>query len=455
MKKNNILVIVFLVILSFGINQGFAQTTYTWNYMPPNPPFWGFASNWSPMGVPTANDNVVIDVGAPYPTVLNGYAVCNNLIIEPQASITINLGGILTVSGDMLMESDETGTAWLMNNGTMTINGTSTVQQYIEGTEYPAGNDKWHLISQPVASINSTAVFLNCYLKEFNAITGIYEDVGPDQTLNTIMKGYSVMNTYYPGATDSKTLEFTGTLNNGDYSINLVNAGEGWCLVGNPYPSSIDWDNAGWTRTNIGSTVYVWNSAAGNFITWNGVAGDLTDGIIPPMQAFFVQATGNNPVIGVTNSVRTSSPQVFYENTTQDLLSLTVTGSNGYFDKAFVNFNSNSTVTYDKNFDSYKMEGGETAPQLFSIIQEYKLTVNVLPEITETTEINIGCSCGLSGDYSINAEGIDSFDTSVRLLLKDIKENTTIDLRKNAVYNFNYSTDDETHRFILYILSSS
>ncbi|MBI9039615.1 MAG: hypothetical protein JEY97_15910, partial [Bacteroidales bacterium] len=55
MKKNNILVIVFLVILSFGINKGFTQTTYTWNYMPPNPPFWGFASNWSPMGVPTVN----------------------------------------------------------------------------------------------------------------------------------------------------------------------------------------------------------------------------------------------------------------------------------------------------------------------------------------------------------------------------------------------------------------
>jgi len=268
------------------------------------------------------------------------------------------------------------------------------------------------------------------------------------------MKGYSVMNTYYPGAADYKILEFSGTLNNGNYSINLVNANDGWCLVGNPYPSAIDWDNPGWTKTNIGSTIYVWNSATGNFLSWNGCVGGLTDGIIPPMQAFFVKATGDNPVIGVTNSVRISYPQGFYKNTSQDLLSLSVTGSNGYFDKTFVNFNSNSTVGYDKNFDSKKMEGDKTAPQLFSIIRENNLTVNVLPEISENTEINIGFSCGLSGDYSILAEGIDSFETSVKILLKDIKENKTIDLRKKDAYSFSYSITDETHKFKLYILSS-
>ncbi|MBI9037319.1 MAG: hypothetical protein JEY97_04230, partial [Bacteroidales bacterium] len=414
MKKFTHLIVTFIVIMSFGLSQGFAQTTYTWNFTPPNGPFWSIAGNWSPVGVPTANDDVIIEDGAPFPACI-GPNFCKNLTLEPTASLTINPGATLTVSGNMLLKSDATGTARHHNNGTLIVIGTSTVQQYIVGAEYPDGNDQWHLISQPTASINSTTAFNNCYLKEFNATTALYTNVGADQTLNTIMKGYSVMYTYVPGspAPTSKIISFTGTINNGPYSYNLVNSDEGWNLVGNPYPSSIDWDNAGWTKTNLEATVYVWSVAIGNWISWNGTVGGLTDGIIPPMQGFFVQANGDNPVIGVTNTVRKPSTQNFYKNTVPELLTLGVTGSNSYSDKVFINFNSNSTEGFDGDFDAHKLAGNETAPQFYSIIPCYDLSVNVLPEITENTEIYLGFTCGISGDFTITADGIGSFGSSV------------------------------------------
>ena len=427
--------------------------TYTWNYAAPNPPFWSFAGNWSPSGVPTADDNVIIDDGAPYPA-CTGANFCNNLTMNPNVSLTINPVATLTVSGNMLMESDATGTAWMLNSGTLTVNGTSTVQQYVVGAEYPDGNDQWHLISQPTASINSTTVFTNCYLKEFNATTGQYANVGADQTLNTIMKGYSVMYAYNPGFPTSKTIEFTGAINNGPYSYNLINAGDGWNLAGNPYPSSIDWDNAGWTKTNLDAPVYVWKSSTGNYITWNGTTGLLTDGIIPPMQGFFVKANADDPVIGVANTVRTSNPQNFYKNTVPELLSLGVTGNaNSYSDKVFINFNSNSTEGFDGEFDAHKLPGNETAPQFFSIIPGYDLTTNVLPKITENTEIDLGFTCGISGDFTITADGIGSFGSSVQLYLKDLIGGEIINLKETVVYDFTYSVEDDAERFKLFVSS--
>ena len=34
--------------------------------------------------------------------------------------------------------------------------------------------------------------------------------------------------------------------------------GGGWNLVGNPYPSAIQWGPSGWDRTNVDATVHVW-----------------------------------------------------------------------------------------------------------------------------------------------------------------------------------------------------
>jgi len=69
------------------------------------------------------------------------------------------------------------------------------------------------------------------------------------------------------------------------------------------------------------------------------------------------------------------------------------------------------------------------------------------------TIIDIGFSCGLSGDYSITAEGMESFGTSVQLILEDLSENITINLREVSSYDFSYSTGDDVNRFKLFVSS--
>ncbi len=83
----------------------------------------------------------------------------------------------------------------------------------------------------------------------------------------------------------------------------------GWNLVGNPTPSTINWNAAsGWTKTNIDGTIYVWDPSdtTGGYKTWNGTTGNLGTGLIAPFQAFWVKANNINPVLSCDNGVKSS-----------------------------------------------------------------------------------------------------------------------------------------------------
>jgi hypothetical protein len=41
------------------------------------------------------------------------------------------------------------------------------------------------------------------------------------------------------------------------FTSNNCTANDGWNLVGNPYPSNIDWNASGWTRTAVSGTFYL------------------------------------------------------------------------------------------------------------------------------------------------------------------------------------------------------
>jgi hypothetical protein len=98
-----------------------------------------------------------------------------------------------------------------------------------------------------------------------------------------------------------KTLSLSGTENSGSVSPTLTSGADAWTLVGNPYASTIDWDDL--SKTDLTGTVYVYDhsygtpsgddvaasGSAGSYRVWNGTSGSLTDGLIAPLQGFWVQ----------------------------------------------------------------------------------------------------------------------------------------------------------------------
>jgi len=171
------------------------------------------------------------------------------------------------------------------------------------------------------------------------------------------------------------------------------------------------------------------------------------------MQGFFVEAT-NDGDFGVTNAAKNETVQNFYKKGLCEMLSLEVTSEmNQYMDEVFVCFHTNASTGFDLDFDGHKLPGLDDAPQFYAFIPGYDMSINTLPEITENSEIDLGFSCGISGDFTIKFKGVESFGSEVQLYLKDIMENTMINLRESEIYTFSYSTGDEAERFKLFISS--
>jgi hypothetical protein len=92
-------------------------------------------------------------------------------------------------------------------------------------------------------------------------------------------------------------------LNNGNVSFPITNTSSsadavvrGFNLIGNPYPSSIDWKSGtGWLRTDLvvsGGGYDMWNPASNNYGVCNSSSSIATNGVTQyiPTQGYFVRA---------------------------------------------------------------------------------------------------------------------------------------------------------------------
>ncbi len=395
---------------------------------------WANAGNWT-NNVPYDGLNVTIPAGLTNYPVLTANGSCQNITIASGAS--------------------------LLDGGFLTVAGTATVQQTIEGA-LVGTNDKWHLISQPVASILASDVFTYCYLKEFNELTGLYANIPGGTTLSTIGKGYSTMYSYESGAPTSKTLEFTGALNTGAQSVALTytsGMGDGWNLVGNPYPSAIDWNAAsGWSKpAEMNNGVYFWDNSIANYryyLDGTGVNGGTN--IIPAMQGFFVKATATPATnLGFANGIRVNNttPAFYKSETTNPFLRLQVTNGN-YSDETVVRFDANATSGADNAYDAWKLFA-DNVPQLYtSLDNNVDLAINTLPSVETSSTLPLNFKAGVTGNFTINATEILNFDAAP-VILTDNVLNVTQNLCTNPVYTFTANAGDNSDRFTLRFKSST
>lgn len=124
-----------------------------------------------------------------------------------------------------------------------------------------------------------------------------------------------------------KTLSVSGTVNTLPVTPTMNSNSGGLTLVGNPIASIISWTAL--SRTDLSNTVYAWdpnttlgdggtdanNPSAGSWKTYNTSIGDLTDGRIHPFQAFFVQTSGNSPVLSIAQGAESTGGSFYGKET--------------------------------------------------------------------------------------------------------------------------------------------
>ncbi len=444
---------------------------------------WSNTDNWLPALEPNSAKNVIIaaDItGSNFPESITGdNPQCNNLTIEAGAKLyvspgkTLMLSGDLTNNGTLRLESDNSGTGNIIDNGTITGSGNAYVERYI-------WLDQWHYLSVPVQSVNSQ-FFTNTshgwnpnflYYDETkqwpDGWTYAHDGEGGTGNLLDITKGYAY---YYNGY---ETLVFNGTLNTGayttgqgglpalsytDFNSDGDDSKDGWNLVGNPYPSAIDWDML--SLTHIDNSLYFWNGS--NYEYYVGSGGTDYEGTgtlsgnsyIPAMQAFFVKANAPNPQISFTNAARVASSKNFYKKSKKqqaEFVKLKVE-NNDYSDETIIRFIPQATPVHDGKFDAYKIfTNNNQVPQIYTTTknEDEKLAINSLPCGKKNSIIPLGFKAGVSGNYSLWIQDKNLKNTEV--WIEDKKTGVFNNLLKGAYY-FNYSTSDLTDRFILHFNS--
>jgi hypothetical protein len=323
------------------VNNGFADGT--WLGITAD---WNTASNWSG-GVPGSATDISISPVVAYQPVIDGLSVaalCNNMTINTDASLTINAGQALTVSGNLsnsgslvIQSSGVTSSGSLIVAGTGSGSGTVTYNRAM-----PAGTT-WHYLSAPVDISAMPA-------GSFYAWDEVAGDWGASPS-GTLLRGVG-----YTLQTTGNTVSFTGTPVLEDFDIDvtspyryndyivgdelnydsrafvtdtdnshsgavtrsLTNYGGGGCnLLGNPYTSALN--VAAFIGANYSTTpsesqfdpnyvaLYLYNGSTYSYVSnstgWpNGEM--LDEEYIQAGQGFFVLAMNDNSTFSFTRSMQ-------------------------------------------------------------------------------------------------------------------------------------------------------
>ncbi len=420
---------------------------------------WNNATNWYIGSVPTSTSNVTVMSVANHPAVSTA-AECNNMTINTGASLDINETHSLTINGDLsnsgtlTINSSSTGTGSLIVNGSST--GSVVIERYL-----PDGG--WHFVSP-----STTGVTANDFYWNDNPVSWLtfHTESSNEWTYNTplttpmpVGQGWSVWldNSVLAAATAT----MTGSIQVSDFEATLESSGtginEGWNLLGNPFASAIDWDQGGWGSNTTG-TVYVWDNdlnGSGDWASWNGSAGDLTNGIIPVSQAFFVKATSAG-AFNIPTTARIHDITSFYKET-ETLNSPYVRLQMDFDDHGntvFIGFPEHGTEEFDYRGDATKIFSNDL-PQIYVMEKEHKLCINALPELNnEVRSVPLYLGQVIDGNYTFSLSQLENLP-DVKILLEDKKTQTKHELSEDPVFHFTSAKGDDPDRFLLHFTKST
>ncbi|WP_294311797.1 lamin tail domain-containing protein [uncultured Chryseobacterium sp.] len=417
-----------------------------------------------------------------------------------------NLGSIkdlFVYSGKSLTVNSLVGTNNVINNGNIVVNDGGNFVQIVGGT-YTAGTgasfvanrnstsvtNKYAFWSSPVANQNLFTAYANgssstapLYVMSYDPVTNLYPTIANNNAnfTNNAGKGYSVK---VPATNAS--LVFGGASqvpNNGTINVALSNAGDGYNLIGNPYPSNVSLTDF-YTANNsaIEPTLWFWDNTTGNvttqtgntsvnvgFATFNAQSGTWTEapntqsyssaalnslGSFAKISQGFIVKSINGTAATFTNAMRTSAAAVTTNknvNPAEGKYWIRLTTSYGNALTQAITYNQGASDAYD-GYDSRAMGMGSDA--FYSLAGTEKLVIQGRAPFQINDVVPLGNKHFENGDFTISLshkEGL--FTNGQPIYLHDKQTGTYTDLQSGN-YTFSANAGDFTNRFeIVYKLN--
>lgn len=260
-------------------------------------------------------------------------------------------------------------------------------------------------------------------------------------------------------------VDVTGTTNTGDISLPVAFTdhgdieNDGWNLLGNPYPSQIDWDNIEIARRpNVDNAIYYTDNDNPSKIKRsyvNGIGNPIgTSGIIAPFQGFWVKANATNPSLTIIETDKSAASFNFYKNetSTENAFRIRFSHGSGSYDETVIRFSTEATRNFDIEWDAYKLD--QSIEMISTLSQDgEKLSINSMPVSTDDIDtIQIVLANHKIGQNNIRFTKLDKLDASISLKLVDQYTNEVIDLHNQKHYFFNIEENNasqDSNRFYI------
>jgi hypothetical protein len=410
--------------------------------------------------------------------------IFNNLTVTSSSTTSITTvgqsisgillcNGIINANGNVTLLSTASRTAIIDGIGTGQVYGNITIQRYLPsgfGYKYLSSPFQAATVSEFSENIKLTDPFPTFYrYDESSTTSGWVSYINPLGILNP-MQGYAGN---FGSSDPPLVFDVTGVVNNGSLSSTLFNHNntysKGFNLVGNPYPSPIDWDApSGWTRTNIDNALYYFEASStdeygGTYVTYlNGVSSNgLATNLIPSMQGFFIHvADGTWPVTGtlaMDNNVRVTDlthPLIKSDYISRSLLRLTAEFSDdtNSVDPVVIYFDEKATGKFDGQLDALKLMNTDyMVPNLYTVGPDgVKLSISALPVISDTLyTVPLGLKINRDGRIIFKIRTLEGDLADMEIYISDIVAKKDQDLLSDKDYRLDLIKGQYENRFFL------
>jgi len=441
-------------------------------------------------------DNFTFDGTGGITSTITGATNWYELTADSPDGVTVSSGaqsihGILDldqgafVSGGLVtLISDGTSTGQMDDIGTATFSGGLTVQRQIVKSSQTFSSITSSVSGTTLANWQANGVlfsgfptsdfpsfpFVNCYEYDepshgadkddgWDEANGMTDETGPDNA-------YRAHYVYMDATTFN--LSVAGTPVSGSISVPLdfTSSGnvtqDGWNLIGNPYPCSIDFDaiylsNAG----NIVDGYLVYSGEYANYgwydgaTTGSGVGSGGATKDIPHSQGVWLQSI-NGTDLSVTEAHKiASSDPTFLKSAGPEFMRIYLTGNvNTFQDEALIFSHQTYSDFYDANdLVKFTTMDPDNAPTLSTqSLDGIELAFNKLGINSISIPMTAKAGTIAQGDYTLNFEIPTEFMLGACMTLEDLHTGNTVDLRMDTSYT--YATSDTTTlpRFIIHIV---
>ena len=261
-----------------------------------------------------------------------------------------------------------------------------------------------------------------------------------------------------PNATHTPSLDNATTVATGG-------SGDGWNLIGNPFPATLDWSKVNLSLTDLNNAIYIWNPSTEKYNYYvNGVSAPTgsyagsTITNVPPMQSFWVQANGSSPTIGAlssaTHTTFKSSPTVYKTMPDNIIIKLSNHTDSTDQDAFWLKNTANTSLSFEGAEDAWKYKNPNSTNVYTTDTAGEAIAINSI-DLASNNYIPFTIEASSTASFKVEVEEVISSSTAYQIYLLDLDNSDSYNLKTAPV---NLSLDSGVvynDRFALFVTTSS